>query len=356
MSTVTSPTIGLDLGDKFSEVCVLDAQHKVRRRDRIKTDPVSFEELFRGYSGATVVFEVGSQSRWVQPLARRTGLRAIAADPRQLALITRSQKKTDARDAYILARAGQGLPELLNPVEHRSESVHADLSLMRTREMLVDQRTQIVCRIRGLAKASGHKITGCTATYFFRTARPQVPTHLEAACAPLFVILKTIHEQLLAIHKQMKQLVRDKYPFVDRLMTIPSVGLRTALTFALTVEDPGRIRGTRDVGAYFGVTPRKKESGNSAPQLGITKTGDTHVRRLLVLCAHHLLARGKDCRLKRWGSALCERGGRNAKKRAIVAVARKLAIHLLAVWRSGETYDMRRGVPSAEQPPPKPAT
>ena len=109
-------------------------------------------------------------------------------------------------------------------------------------------------------------------------------------------------------------------------------------------------------GAYFGVTPRKKESGNSAPQLGITKTGDTHVRRLLVLCAHHLLARGKDCRLKRWGSALCERGGRNAKKRAIVAVARKLAIHLLAVWRSGETYDMRRGVPSAEQPPPKPAT
>jgi len=350
MSTVSHLTIGLDLGDKFSELCVLDPQQQVVRRGPVASNPESLGACLRDFPGARVVFEVGSQSRWVQPLARELGLEAIAADPRQLQLITASNKKTDRRDAYVLARAGQGMPELLNPVEHRSEDAHADLALMRTRELLVTQRTQIVNRIRGMSKASGRPISGCTATYFFRQARSKIPSHLEVACAPLFVLLEVIHEQLLEITRRAKRLVRERYPVVDRLQTIPGVGLRTALTFALTIEDPGRIRGTRNIGAYLGVTPRRKESGDSCPQLGITKAGDTHVRRLLVLCAHSLLTRGQDCRLKRWGLELCRRGGRNAKKRAVVAVARKLAVHMLAIWRSGEPYDLWRGVPADQRP------
>ncbi len=351
MDTLSHLTIGLDLGDKFSEVCVLDPDQRVVSRGPVRTDPARLQALFSNFPGATAVLEVGSQSRWVQALGRRSGLgRVIAADPRQLQLITQSVKKSDRRDAYVLARAGQGLPELLNPVEHRSEEVHADLAVMRTRELLVDQRTRLVNRIRGLVKASGHRLSSCSATYFFRQARPQIPPQLKPACAPLFVLLEVIHEQLLEITRQAKKLVREKYPVVDFLMTVPSIGLRTALTFALTIEDPARIRGTRNIGAYLGVTPRKKESGDSSPQLGITKAGDTHVRRLLVLCAHHLLARGKDCRLKRWGLQLCERGGRNAKKRAVVAVARKLAVHMLAIWKTGEVYDPWRGVPESQRP------
>lgn len=339
-------TIGLDLGDSTSEVCVLDREQQVLEQGKLLTEPESLRSFLGRYPGATVVFEVGSQSRWVQPLARKAGVEAIAADPRQLRLITQSNKKTDRRDAYVLARSGQGIPELLCPVEHRSEQVHADLSLMRSRELLVQQRTRLVQRIRGLVKASGHKIGKCSATYFYRQARTQVPAHLEVACAPLFAVLETIHGQLKEITRQARKMVKERYPEVERLMTVNSVGLRTALTLHLTIEDPRRILGTRNVGAYLGLTPRKKDSGQSLPQLGITKAGDTHLRRLLVLCAHHLLGHfGKDCRLRRWGLKLCERGGVNAKKRAIVAVARKLAIHLLAIWKSGETYDPWRGVP-----------
>ena len=344
-------TIGLDLGDSTSDVCVLDSKRQILEQGKLLTDPESFRDFFGRYPAATVVFEVGSQSRWVQPLARKAGVKAIAADPRQLRLITQSSKKTDQRDAYVLARAGQGMPELLCPVEHRSEHVHADLSLMRTRELLVQQRTRLVQRIRGLVKASGHRLSKCTATYFFRQAKPQIPQHLELACDPLFAVLKTIHEQLNEITRQAKRMVKERYPEVERLMTVHSVGLRTALTLRLTIEDPRRIRGTRNVGAYLGLTPRKRNSGNSTPQLGITKAGDTHLRRLLVLCAHHLLGPfGKDCRLRRWGLKLCERGGSNAKKRAIVAVARKLAIHVLAIWKNGEDYDPWRGIPKALRP------
>jgi len=356
MSKVSHFTIGLDLGDKMSEVCVLDSERRIVQEGPLPTNPERFEAFFNGFPGATLVFEVGSQSRWVQPLARKSGIgAAIAADPRQLKLISESRKKTDQRDAYILARTGQGMPELLCPVEHRSESVQADLSMMRSRELLVDQRTRMVTRIRGIVKATGYKLPSCSATYFFRQAREHIPAHLKPACAPLLAVLEVIHEQLLEITRQAKRLVKEKYPVVEVLMTAPSVGLTTAMTFALTVETPKRIRGTRNIGAYLGMTPRKKESGDSSPQLGITKAGDTHLRRLLVLCAHHLLSRGKDCQLKRWGLALCLRGGRNAKKRAVVAVARKLSVHLLAIWKSGESYDLWKGV-SESQKPDEPTT
>lgn len=351
MNSVSHLTIGLDLGDKLSEVCVLDADARVVKRGPLATDPESFESFFKAFPGATVVFEVGAQSRWVQPLARKAGIgKVIAADPRQLKLITDSCKKTDRRDAFVLARVAQGLPELLCPVEHRSESVHADLSVLRSRELVIEQRTQLVNRVRGIVKASGHRIPSCSATYFFSKASAHVPEHLWPACAPLFKVLETIHEQLLEITRQLKKMVREKYPAVERMMTTPSVGLTTALTFVLTLERPGRIRGIRNVGAFLGMTPRKKESGSSAPQLGITKAGDTHLRRLLVLCAHHLLSRGKDCRLKRWGLELCKRGGPNAKKRAIVAVARKLSVHMLAMWKSGQDHDSWHGVPESEKP------
>lgn len=351
MNNVSHFTIGLDLGDKLSEVCVLDPERRIVQQGPLPTNPESFEAFFHGFPGATLVFEVGSQSRWVQPLARKSGIgTAIAADPRQLKLISESRKKTDQRDAYILARTGQGMPELLCPVEHRSEAVQADLSVMRSRELLVGQRTRMVTRIRGIVKATGHRLPTCSATYFFRQAREHIPAHLELACAPLLAVLEVIHEQLLEITRQTKKMVKERYPVVEVLMTAPSVGLTTAMTFALTIEKPGRIRGTRNIGAYLGMTPRKKESGDSSPQLGITKAGDTHLRRLLVLCAHHLVSRGKDCQLKRWGLALCERGGRNAKKRAVVAVARKLSVHLLAIWKSGEPYDLWKGLSESQRP------
>lgn len=346
MTTVHPLTLGLDLGDTTTAFCGLDAQQNQVERGTIPTNHESLSALFERFPGAHVVFEVGSQSRWVQQLAKRHALgRVIAADPRQLHIISKSLKKTDRKDAYLLCRAGQGLPELLHPVEHRSESAHADLQLLRTRELLVDQRTMIVNRVRGMLKATGRKLPSCDAAYFFRKAPEHIPEELGAACAPLFSMLAALHKELLLIKKHLKNFF-TKYPVAQRLKEIPSVGDQTALTFVLTIDDPTRIRGCRNTGAYLGLTPRQKESGNSSPQLSITKAGDARLRKLLVLCAHHLLTQGKDCRLKRWGLELCRRGGKNAKKRAVVAVARKLSVQMLSIWRSGEDYDPWRDAPA----------
>lgn len=343
-------TIGMDLGDRNCEICVLGPDHRILEEASIPTSRESFADFFGRFPGARVVFEVGSQSRWVQPFLRGLGLEVLAADPRQIKLITQSRRKNDQRDAFILARAGQGLPELLCPVEHRSEEAHADLALARTRDLLVRTRTQFVNRIRALVKTTGDRIRGVGPAYFFRKAPEQVPPHLQTACAPLFAALTLIHEQLLEIERQTQRIVKERYPVVERLLDVPGVGLRTAFAFVTTLEDPRRIRGTRNCGAYLGLTPRQRESGSSSPQLGITKTGDRDLRRLLVLCGHHLLGPlGKDCRLRRWGLQLCERGGRNAKKRAVVAVARKLAIHLLAIWKNGQAYDRWRGCRAPEE-------
>ncbi len=337
---VSQLTIGLDLGDLESSYCVLGGERQVMEEGRVATTAEAFRERFQRFAGATMVFEVGSQSRWVQPLLLEMGMsEAIAADPRQIKLINQSVRKTDRKDAYILARAGQGLPELLHPVRHRSQQAHSDLSVVRSRELLVQQRTQLVNRMRGMIKASGSRIVGCDAAYFFRKAPSQIPEHLRDACDPLLQILTHIHEQLLAIRRKLKQIVAERYPIVETLQTVTGVGPCTALTFVLTIEDPQRFRRNRHVAPYLGLTPKKRDSGTCSPQLGITKAGDGHLRRLLVLCAHYVLLRGKDSHLRRWGLSLAERGGRGAKKRAIVAVARKLAILLLALWRSGRSYD-----------------
>ena len=124
---------------------------------------------------------------------------------------------------------------------------------------------------------------------------------------------------------------------------IKGVGPITSLAFALIVEDPGRFARNRSVGAYLGLVPRQHQSGSSRPQLGITRAGDPLMRRLLVQCAHHILGRfGEDSDLRRFGQALMTRGGKNGKKRAVTAVARKLSVLLLALWKTGEVYELLR--------------
>jgi len=121
------------------------------------------------------------------------------------------------------------------------------------------------------------------------------------------------------------------------------VGNLIALTFVLTVEDRQRFQKSRDVGCYVGLRPRRSDSGESQPQLGITKEGDNYLRKMLVQGAHYILGwRGPDTDLRRWGMKLAARGGKNAKKRAVVAVARKLAVLLHALWVSGEVYEPLR--------------
>ena len=351
-ATVPELTIGLDLGDNNFQVCVLDKSKRVVDEGSHRTNPEVVRALFESFRGkqVRVVFEVGSQSRWVQKLARECGIEdVIAADPRQLALITQSLKKCDQRDAFVLALAGLSMPELLSPVEHVSDEIFADRALLETRALLVRSRTQVICRIRSLIKAFGGKLPRCGSESFHCKVAEQIPEPLRPACKPLLSILESLDEQIDELEKALCKLAKAKYPIVAKLQEIPGVGILIALSFVLTVGDPSRFEDTRQIGAFFGLTPRKQQSGSSNPQLGITKAGNSGMRRLLVLGAHCLISRGEDCSLKRWGLALCERGGRNAKKRAVIAVARKLAVVMLAVWKSAADFDPWRGVPLSER-------
>jgi transposase len=155
--------------------------------------------------------------------------------------------------------------------------------------------------------------------------------------------IESLTEQIKKLEANIEQIARIEYPETELLRQVSGVGTLIALTFVLTVEDRERFQKSRDVGCYVGLRPRQSESGQSQPQLRITKEGDRYLRTLLVQGAHCILSRrGPDTDLKRWGLKLAARGGKNGKKRAIVAVARKLAVLLHRLWVCGEVYEPLR--------------
>jgi len=160
---------------------------------------------------------------------------------------------------------------------------------------------------------------------------------------PLVIQVETLTESIATYDKKIEDLGSTKYDQTKLLRQVKGVGPITALAYVLTLEDPERFRKSRDVGPYLGLIPKQEDSGDSQPQLGISKAGDRMLRRLLVGSAHYVLGPfGPDTDLRRYGLRLCERGGKNAKKRAVVAVARKLAVPLHRLWRSGEVYEPLR--------------
>ena len=337
MTQYTNITIGCDLGDKTNTICVLHADGAMERA-RVKANMEAMRAFF-SRSPCHVVIEVGTHSRWVSNLLREElGHRVTLANPRRLKLISGSDKKTDWHDAELLARLGRADESLLAPVAHRSNAAHADLAVAKSRDVLVATRTKLVNYVRGVVKACGERLPSCTAESFQRRTPKLVPGQLKDALEPVYAALETIDEQIKALDKRIEKLA-EKYPDVELLTQIDGVGTLTALVFMLTVEDKTRFRKSRTAGAFFGLRPKKSQSGEDDPQLRITKAGDAFVRRLLVTAANYILGPfGKDSDLRRWGLALAERGGRNARKRAKVAVARKLAVLMHRLWVTGEEY------------------
>ena len=326
-ATHTQETIGCDLGDKKSEICVLDADGKVKQRASARTTRKSLGEWFNR-APAHVVIEVGTHSRWVSNVLRELGHRVTVANPRRVKLISASDSKTDRHDA-----------ELLAPVVHRGPQVQADLAVAKARDVLVSTRTKLVNHVRGTVKGTGERLPTCSAASFAAKTRELVPTILKAALQPIYEALERINEQIDEQDKMIER-VAKKYPDVEVVSQIAGVGTLTALVFILSIEDKSRFSKSRMVGAFLGLRTRKSASGNDDPQLRITKAGDPFVRRLLVTAANYILGPfGRDSDLRRWGLALAQRGGKNAKKRAKVAVARKLAVLMHRLWVTGEIYE-----------------
>jgi transposase len=336
-------TIGLDLGDRFTEGRVLDAAGEVVEAFRVRTTEVALSARLSTCPPSRVVLEVGTHSPWVSRAVTRLGHEAIVANPRRVRLIAENDSKSDGVDAELLARLGRVDASLLRPIVHRGEQAQRDRILIQTRAGFVRARTQLVNQVRGFAKALGTRVPVSSTEAFPKRVRATTPMDLFPGLATL---LDTI-DQLTATIRQMdweiERLCRDRYPETELLRQVPGVGAITALYYVLTIEDPSRFAKSRSVGAYVGLRPRQRDSGEQSPQLRITKAGDRLLRCLLVSCAHYVLGPfGPDTDLRRAGLRMAERGGQATKKRAIVATARRLAVLLHRLWVTGEAYEPLR--------------
>jgi transposase len=333
----------MDLGDRSSRYCLLDGQGEVVQEASAATTKKGLQLAFSALSRCRIAIEVGTHSPWVSRLLSKLGHEVIVANARQVKLISHSSRKDDRLDAQTLARLARADPRLLRPIRHRSEKAQQDLMVIRVRASLVEARTGLINSARGLAKAMGERLPACDADNLNPAKMVDLPERLQKTLKPLLESVEGLTKQIRAQDKQLEQIARTEYPETQLLKQVSGVGTLIALTFILTVEDRERFQKSRDVGCYVGLRPKRSESGQSQPQLPITKEGDIYLRTMLVQGAHHILGhRGPDTDLRRWGLKLAQRGGKNAKKRAIVAVARKLAVLLHRLWTTGEVYEPLR--------------
>jgi transposase len=349
ITSKTTLTVGLDVGDRYVQVCVLDEAGEIVEESRIPTKAAALERRFFGGERLRIVLEAGLHSPWLSRLLESLGHEVLIANPRKLRLIYMNDSKSDRVDAEYLARIGRLDPSLLAPLRHRSAETQQDLALLRSRTCLVRARTQLITHVRGSVKSFGGRLPRWGAEAFARKAEPQIPEELGSALAPVLRAITQLNLEIKALDEQVEQTAEERYPETCLLTQVPSIGVLTAQCFMLTIEDPDRFPKARAVASYVGLRPRQADSGSLSPQLRITKAGDEHLRWMLVVAAQRILGPlGSDSDLRRWGLALAAKGGKNGKKRAVVAVARKLAVLLLRLWQTGEVYEPLRNTKRRE--------
>ena len=341
-------TVGVDLGDQWSHYCILGLEGETLAEGQVRTTQQDVAEFFQGLNATRVVVEVGTHSAWVREVICRYGHEVLVANPRLMEGSKRRKRKSDRIDANKLARLGRVDPQSLHPMQHRSPEVRQDLVMLRARDALVAARTDLINATRGLVKSMGTRLPKCSSPSFAQKVEEAVPAEIREALLPLVRIAAALSDGIQGYDEKIEKLAGEKYGHTAVLRQVKGVGPITSLAYVLTLENPERFVKSRDVGPYLGLVPKQEDSGESQPQLGISKAGDTMVRRLLVGSAHYILGPfGPDTDLRRYGLRLCERGGKNAKKRAAVAVARKLAVLLHRLWVSGEVYEPLRPALSA---------
>ena len=336
-------TVGVDLGDQWSNYCILGLAGETLAEGQFRTRKQEVAEFFQVLAMSRVVIEVGTHSAWVREIIAGFGHEVLVANPRLMEGSKRRRRKSDRIDAEKLARLGRMDPKSLHPIQHRSTEVREDLVVLRARDALVKSRTELINSVRGQVKSMGGRVTGCSSVAFSQKAAAEIPEEVHETLQPLLRLIATLSEEITIFDQRIEKLAAEKYMHTQLLRQVSGVGPVTALAYVLTLETPLRFARSRDVGPYLGLVPKQEDSGDIQPQLGISKAGDRMLRRLLVGSAHYILGPfGPDTDLRRFGMRLCERGGKNAKKRAAVAVARKLAVLLHRLWMSGEVYEPLR--------------
>lgn len=333
-------TIGMDLGDKNNAICILDSLGKVIDQTTVANTNDDLKEFFSKFKEATVALEAGTHSPWISRLLVAMGCNVLVGNPRKLRVIWDSNNKDDTRDAEMLARIARFDPDLLYPITHRGKAAQIDLELLQARDILVKNRSSLVNHVRSSVKSLGYRLPSCSTESFHRQIVDDLPEEIHETLEPVVQIIGQISTQIKEFDKQIEQICAEQYPETELLRGIKGVGPLTSLAFILTLEDPTRFDKSRQVGCFLGLTPRRDQSGETDKQLRITKAGNPYLRRLLVGSAQYILGPfGEDCNLRKFGLRLAARGGKNAKRRAVVAVARKLAVLMHRLWQHGLIYD-----------------
>jgi transposase len=336
-------TIGLDLGDRSSHYCILDEAGNVILEHSLPTTPKGIHQVFSRIPRSRIALETGTHSPWVSRQLTQLGHEVIVAHARNVRLIGESSRKDDQLDARTLARLARIDPELLGPVRHRSAKAQIHLTVIRARAALVSTRTALVNAARGLTKSYGERLRKCGTGQMNRAIAKGLSPELREALDPLLREIESLNERIAEYDRRIEKIAKEAHPEVALLQQVKGVGTLIALTYVLTLDDPYRFRRSRDAGCFLGLRPGRRNSGMSEPQMHISKEGDRYLRTLIVQGAHYILGPfGEDSDLRRWGLKLAERGGKNAKKRAVIAVARKLAVLLHKLWVSGEVYEPLR--------------
>jgi transposase len=337
-------TVGLDLGDRYSYLCLIDTQSgEIVEEGRLRTTPEALRRRFASERPMRIAIETGTHSPWASRVLEECGHEVLVANARKLRLIYANKRKTDEIDAENLARLARVDPKLLYPLKHRGEDSQAHMAIVRSRQALVDCRTQLVNHVRGAVKSFGARLPKCPARSFHKRAKEHIPEALLPALGPILEQIGSLTERISDYERKLEVISKEHYPETELLRQVEGIGPLTALAFVLTLEDPYRFEKSRSVGAYLGLVPATDQSGDRDPQKRISKEGDEMLRKLLVGSAHYVLGPfGSDSDLRRHGEKIASRGGKNAKKRAAVAVARKLAVLLHSLWVSGEVYEPLR--------------
>ena len=323
-----------------SHYCILNEAGEVILEQKLPTTPEAMKQTFAKIPRSLIALETGTHSPWVSRLLRELGHELLVAHAQKVQLISKSNRKDDRHDARTLARLARIDPELLGPVRHRSAKAQIHLTVIRARAELVSARTALVNAARGLAKSYGERLRKCGTQQVNRELAGELSTELRDVLEPLLKEVESLNERIKEYDARMEKIARESYPQVELLKQVKGVGTQIALTYVLTLEDPHRFPKSREVGCFLGLRPGRRDSGESQPQMHISKEGDRYLRTMLVQGAHYILGPfGEDSDLRRWGQKLAARGGKNAKKRAVVAVARKLAVLLHRLWVNGEVYE-----------------
>jgi len=329
----------MDMGDKNHMAVGLSEDGEVIDRAEVPCTPKDVRAYLKRHPGALLAIETGTHCRWVSKLGMELGHEVLVGNARKLRMIWDSSRKNDWRDAEMLAKVARTDRSLLHPVKLRGDGDQGLMRLVKSRDLLVKGRTGIVNQIRGFCKSEGVHLPKCSAESFARQEH-EIPSAVSAVVKPLFAVLKELGKKIALYDKMLANTVKKLHKEEAALLEpVVGVGPVTAAAYLAAIGDVATFGRARDAGPYFGLIPRQDQSGQTDKQLRISKEGNEIVRRLLVTAANYIMGPFcKDCELRRHGIKIAERGGKNAKKRAKVAVARKLAVLMLAILRTKSAY------------------